>query len=72
MKTKTLQQLPFLEIANIAALPLYDSQRYFSEATYPRDLSKYRDQLENSKAILFSVNEHEHGSRLNYLLNFSF
>lgn len=65
LQKSLLQPKPFMDIANIAALPLFDGSRYISEATFPPEVRKYRDQLENSKAVLFSTHEHEHGCAWN-------
>ena len=59
--TAKLNRRPFLEIADIDELPLFDSERYLSETAVSQEIHKYREQIENSKAVIFAVNECEHG-----------
>ena len=67
LQNSLLRPKPFMEIANIGMLPLFDGHRYMSEATFPPEVRKYRDQLENSKAVMFSTHEHEHGFAMEFI-----
>ena len=60
LKRSLLHPQPYLDIADIASLPLFDAHKYTCEMGFPKEVRAFRDQLENSGAVLFSTNEQQH------------